>query len=101
MPVLLGIGLFTVAYTKKIGRLLDNRPFKWMAKVSYSVYLYHALVIGIMRFTVFTGESVPMPQWLVLVAITFPVAFLLAHFSNQYVEMKAVIWYRNRKSKKS
>lgn len=101
MPLLLGVGLFTVAYTKKIGRLLDNRPFEWIAKVSYSVYLYHALVIGILRFTVFQGESVPYPEWFALVAITFPSAFLLAAISNRYVEMKAVIWYRNRKSKKS
>ena len=90
-----------MAYTKKIGRLLDNRPFKWIAKLSYSVYLYHALVIGVLRFTVFKGEGVPYPEWFLLVAITFPAAFFLAHLSNKYVEMKAVVWYRNRKNKKA
>lgn len=84
-----------------MGKWLDNRPFKWIAKLSYSVYLYHALVIGVLRLTVFTGDKVSQPDWLVLAVITFPLSFAIAHFSNEYVEMKAVIWHRNRKSKRA
>lgn len=90
-----------MAYTKKIGRMLDNRPFKWIAKLSYSTYLYHALVIGILRHTVFPGEAVNMPEWFALVAITVPATFAIAYLSNEYVEMKAVIWYRNRTKRKN
>lgn len=97
VPVLFGISLFTVAYTKKVGKWLDNRPFKWIAGLSYSVYLYHALVIATLRHLVFRGEAVATQDWFVLAAITFPLAFFLAHFSHKHVEMKAVLWYRNRK----
>ncbi len=42
-----------------------------------------------------------MPEWFVLVAITVPATFALAHFSYEHVEMKAVIWYRNRTKRKN
>ncbi len=94
------MALVTVAYTKKVGKWLDNRPFKWIAGFSYSVYLYHALVIALLRHFVFPGHSVGYPEWWALVVLSFPLSFAIAHLSNKHVEMKAVIWYRNRQEKK-
>lgn len=100
VPLLLASALLTVAYTKKIGGWLDNRLFAWIAGVSYSAYLYHALVIAILRRTYFTGDAVAVPDWFALVAIAVPTAFAIAYLSNRYVEMKAVIWYRKHMEKR-
>lgn len=99
VPLLLGTALFTVGLSKKIGAWLDNRLFAWIAKTSYSAYLYHALVIAILRHTLFPGNAVAWNDWLLLVAIAVPVSFVLAWLSYSFVEMRAVSWYRARTSK--
>lgn len=54
--------------TKYIGKWLDNHVFHTIARLSYSVYLWHAIVIVLMIEFVFGGQhNLLMPEWLMLV----------------------------------
>lgn len=101
VPALFGFALFAAAYAKEIGRILDNRAFRTIATLSYSAYLYHALVIALLRHYVFPGFAVMPAQWWTMAAITFPATFAIAYLSNRYVEMWAVIAYRKATSKRT
>lgn len=45
--------ILLVPYTKYIGKWLDNHVFNTIARLSYSVYLWHAIVIVVMTRFVF------------------------------------------------
>ena len=53
--------------TKYIGKWLDNHLFHTIARLSYSVYLWHAIVIVLMIEFAFDGQhDLLMPEWLIL-----------------------------------
>lgn len=80
-----GILYLSVTSVKWLNRLLGNRVFKTMGKISYSFYLWHVLVIPVV--TVYTRKYMPAGQgFLTPVVITifsavvlYPVSLLSYH----------------------
>lgn len=63
--------VFLVPYTKYIGKWLDNHVFHTIARLSYSTYLWHAIIIVLMTRFAFGGEhDLLMPEWLILSGVT-------------------------------
>ena len=87
--------------TKYIGKWLDNHLFHTIARLSYSVYLWHAIVIVLMIEFAFDGQhDLLMPEWLILAWTTFVWAFSLSWLSYTYIEIPVSNWWRVRSERK-
>lgn len=71
-PIVLGQG--------RIARFLATAPMVYIGKISYSLYLYHWLIVCCRPFLF------PEPPFYIAFPIELVLAFLLAHLSYQYVE---------------
>jgi peptidoglycan/LPS O-acetylase OafA/YrhL len=89
VPLVLAGIIFSAEYSKRVGIWLDNRLFSAIAKVSFSVYLFHALVIAVLRKTAFPRDFISFENWLWLVAATLPLSFLLGWIGYELVEKRA------------
>lgn len=84
--------LFTITKTRFIGRMLDNRITKHIAKISYSLYLWHALVIGLLCKWFFGDEGLENITWWTLVIVTLIISIPLAWLSEKYIEQGVMNW---------
>ena len=71
--------------TGRYTRLLASRPMVWLGEISYEIFLVHLVVmevvmVEILHWPVYTG-SMPV-LFLVTVALTIPVAWLLHRFTR-------------------
>ena len=89
--------LVFASHSKYVSRVLDNRLFSWLAKLSFGIYLWHAVVIEVIarKFVasyVFSGLN-DVWQWLFISAIVFGSAIAIAALSWRLLEspiLKAV-----------
>lgn len=72
-------------HTPSVNGFLSLRPLQWLGRVSYSLYLVHLPVILAGYYLLY--GLVPLP---LLVALTFPVSFLLAHLGHSLIERPAI-----------
>ncbi len=80
--------LYFVAGTKYIGKWLDNHLFHTVARLSFSTYLWHVIVIFIItKLILWQEQSLEMTNWLILVTLTVPGSFLIAWLSYNYIEI--------------
>ena len=98
MPLAVGVALATLPSSMLAGRLLDNRVARYIAEVSFGVYIWHFLIIGLMARLVppaFTtdGEHV-WPIWLISSAIAITLSFVVATVSFYLLERPVVHWAR-------
>jgi peptidoglycan/LPS O-acetylase OafA/YrhL len=66
-------------------RLLASRPMVWLGEISYEIFLVHLIVmeiamVNVLGWTVFTGSAPAL--FVVTVALTIPVAWLLHRFTR-------------------
>lgn len=64
-----------------LGRLAGLKPFVWIGKRSYGMYLWHYPLLLLMNPLTFTGET---PWWMYLVQLA--IIFACAEFSYHFVE---------------
>ena len=89
-----------VPYTRYIGKALDNRFFQHIARLSYSTYLWHAIIIVLMtRFIFGWVHDLPMSQWLILAMVTIIGSFSIAWLSYHYIEIPISNWWRTYKER--
>jgi peptidoglycan/LPS O-acetylase OafA/YrhL len=87
--------------TRHVGRWLDNHVFHTVARLSYSTYLWHAIVIVLMtRFAFGWEHDIHTGEWLILSWVTFIGSFSLAWLSYTYIEIPVSNWWRLRGEKK-
>ena len=75
VPALLGLLIFSLPSSVSIGKWLDNRFLSFIAKISYGVYLWQAIVIVLLHrflFAAYPG-NIPFKEWLELVALALPI----------------------------
>lgn len=105
MPLAVGVALVALPSSVLAGRLLDNRVARYIAEVSFGVYIWHFLIIGLMARLVppaFTtdGEQV-WPIWLVSSAVAIALSFVVATVSFYVLERPVVRWARGLERSKS
>jgi peptidoglycan/LPS O-acetylase OafA/YrhL len=71
-------------FTGAMGRLLELKPLLYLGQISYGLYVFHLLVIGLARWS-FARAGVPYPDqpavmFVVLVGVTIAIAALSWHF---------------------
>jgi peptidoglycan/LPS O-acetylase OafA/YrhL len=80
-----------------LSRFLRTRPMLWAGTVSYSFYLWHPVVMGVVKNIMYrTGIVSTVGGWsqLVFAVLALPVSLVLAHFSQIWVEGRLTRWLR-------
>lgn len=78
------------SHSKYVARVLDNRLFSWLAKLSFGIYLWHVVVIEVIsrKFIedyVYFGLT-DVWQWVLISAIVLGISTLIAAASWQLLE---------------
>lgn len=89
VPGLWAIAIYSLIYSRYIGIWMDNRFFTWLASISYSLYLWHGLVISILLTTIFHYVSTSFLDWSLFGIVTILISLLVATWSVRWIE-----WYR-------
>jgi len=80
-PALAAALLACLTRSGVVGRLFDNRFFRYTSRVSFGLYLWHYLVIAM-----FSGAIGDLGEWLLLVVLSLAVSYLIATLSFRYWE---------------
>ncbi|MDB5507230.1 MAG: acyltransferase [Devosia sp.] len=83
-----------------LGPLLDNRPIRYLATISFGIYVWHYLVIELARILWFPGLSpyrmTDVAGYVVAAPAIIVVTMLIAHLSFRYLENPVIQWARHR-----
>lgn len=98
MPLAICVALVTLPSSLMAGRLLDNRPARFIAEISFGIYIWHFLVIGLMArlappaFQSWLDDGWSI--WLWSSAIAIAVSIAVATLSFYLLERPMVRWAR-------
>jgi len=95
--------IISAAFSAQIYRLLDNRFFSWIAKLSFSIYLWHMFIIVMIerKFLdkyVYYGLTDSI-QWVLISAIVLLVSILIAATSWRFLENPILKYVRKHSHK--
>jgi multiple sugar transport system permease protein len=99
-PALVAFSLYALQFGHRVHRWLDNRVFRFVATRSFGLYLWHFVVIELVRvyiapdYKVFTMRSVAGWAWLSLFVLI--ASLLLADLSWRWVERPVLDAARRR-----
>jgi peptidoglycan/LPS O-acetylase OafA/YrhL len=103
----IGVGLFLLAMPQArwLGRLTENAPVAYVAKVSFGVYVWHYLLMEIVRVLwnadyVYWGIR-DVGQWALISVAVVALAFAIATLSYRWVEAPAMRWARRLEGKQA
>ncbi|MDP4093223.1 MAG: acyltransferase [Bacillota bacterium] len=99
--ILIAGALVAAPHSKAFGKILDNRFFKYTAKVSFGLYIWHCLVIYIVtRLWMHNFEvnmMVSFPKWLLTSAVVLVGAYIFAALSYKFIEKPVLNWAHRKK----
>ncbi len=83
-----------------LGRLLDNRVTRYLARISFGIYVWHYLVLELVRFywvpDIDHGAMVDPARFVVVSAVITAITMGIAHLSFYLVENPIILWARGR-----
>ena len=88
VPLLLAGVLATLPFTRYVGKYIDNKFLTWIATLSYSLYLFHMLVISILRRYFFINEQLWFYNWSIFSILTLFLSISIAWIVWKYVESR-------------
>lgn len=98
MPLAICVALVALPSSRLAGRLLDNRLSRFIAEISFGIYIWHFLVIGLMARLVppsfQTGGEDGWSIWLWSSAIAIAISIAVATVSFYLLERPMVRWAR-------
>lgn len=88
--ILMAGAIVSASFSSQIYRLLDNKLFSWIAKLSFSIYLWHMFIIEIIQRKflekyLYYGLTDSL-QWVFISAIVLIVSILIAATSWRLLE---------------
>ena len=79
-------------------KFLSTAPLQWLGTISYSLYLWHLIVLGVLKFgmmklglTVLVGDA----SQLFFLFLALPTSLFIAHLSQLWLEVRLTGWLRN------
>lgn len=80
--------IISLPYSQYLGKILDNRFFVFIAKISFSLYLFHVLIIVVLRKYIFISEQLLIYNWLLFSAIVVLLSLGIAWVLQRWVEAR-------------
>ncbi|WP_025763978.1 acyltransferase family protein [Dyadobacter tibetensis] len=100
-PFLFSLGIIVYANsTGIITRLLSSRPMQYLGKISYSIYLNHAIVLILMNVVLFRFFKLPTSEPMVLLSLIASIVFtvIYSHFTYHFIELKVGNFFRKNRT---
>jgi peptidoglycan/LPS O-acetylase OafA/YrhL len=101
----IGAVLATAPSSILLGRLLDNPPVRYVAQVSFGVYVWHMLVIELVRQAWLPaldhGALNDAPSFATASLVVIAITFAIATFSFRFVEAPVIAWARKLEARPS
>ncbi|MHA6298822.1 acyltransferase family protein [Devosia sp. CAU 1758] len=98
MHALVGIVLATGPSTVLFGRLLDNPATRFLAQISFGIYIYHTLVIELIQVyfvpKFLYGTMTDGVLWLTATAAAVGISVGIATASYRWLEAPVIAWAR-------
>ena len=98
----LAVGLFlsTAPSSALVGQVLDNRVTRYIARISFGIYIWHYPVLELVRVywdpLIDHGKASDPTRFVVTCAIITIITFTVAHLSYHLVENPVIQWARGR-----
>ncbi len=89
MTSMIAIIMICLPFTKYIGRYVDNSFFIFTAKISYSLFLTHALIIAILWKYLFP-EPLTLTLWMMYSGVTLIISYITAWILYRYIEVPCI-----------
>ncbi|QXQ07587.1 acyltransferase [Sphingosinicellaceae bacterium] len=93
-----GMALLGIAMGKGLlSATLRTAPLQWLGTISYSFYLWHPVVMApvkyLLKLSGMAAAAGPAAQ-LVFAVVALPIALLVAHYSQRWIEVQLTRWLR-------
>lgn len=98
MHALVGLVLATGPSTLLVGRLLDNPATRFLAQISFGIYIYHTIVIELIQVyfvpEFLYGTMTDGALWLMATAAAVGISVVVAAASYRWLEAPVIAWAR-------
>lgn len=98
--ILIAIALAGAASSLYMHKILDNRFFRYVARISFGLYLWHLLIATFMQQTIakdfYPGGVPDIFRWLDDVLLAYTLAWVVASLSYKYFEKPIIDYNRKR-----
>ena len=91
-PFLFAVGIIIFASSKGIvTQLLKSESFQYLGKISYSIYLNHAIVLILVNVIIFRALKSPANETIIAISLVTSIllTILYSHFTYEFVEKRA------------
>ncbi|WP_196159612.1 acyltransferase [Reinekea sp. G2M2-21] len=99
-PSLIGLWLAILPLTTHLFRVFDFAPLRFIAKISFGIYIWHMLVIEwvtVWLFPSFTfNGGMPLVDWFIAMIVTITFTIGIATLSWYRVEKPCLDWFSGR-----
>ncbi len=99
-PLAIAMSLCFLPFTQFMGKVLDNRFMRYVAKISFGLYIWHAIIIEVLHVTLFPDFGYmtvkTLSDWLMPAALSIGLSFIVAAASYKYVEHPVLAWGHKR-----
>jgi peptidoglycan/LPS O-acetylase OafA/YrhL len=99
--ILMAAVLVSASMSTHIYRILDNKLFRWIAKLSFSIYLWHMFLIVIIERKIFDNYVyyglTDIWQWILISSIVLAVSIAIAAMSWRFVESPILQFARRKR----
>lgn len=97
-PLIVAAFLALSPQSRLLGALLDTAPVRYLARISFGIYVWHFLVLEIVRVTLAPdlayGKMDDPTRFLLFSSVVFGVSLLIADLSFRYLERPVMQWAR-------
>ena len=103
--LLIGVVLATAPAGLVLGRILDNPVVAWLARISFGIYVWHYMVLELVRLywvPEFAQGGVSDPvKFLVASAVITLITMVIAALSWRWLELPMINWARGLENRQS
>lgn len=99
--ILMAAVVVSASMSTRISKILDNKLFRWIAKLSFSIYLWHMFLITIIERRILDNYVyyglTDTWQWILISSIVLLISIAIATMSWRLVESPVLHFVRNRR----